>query len=457
MNHLQTITRGVTWNTLAIVGTKSITFATLFIILSRLSLFEYGLTELVLASISVVSLLTLPALIPVAIADIGVEISNRNYARVKGLFLSFSKLHMLLALVACVFASGAAYFGFMVFGTDSVKIFMLAIALVFLGSLRNIYTALMQAHLAFRAQSVFTVLEEVAKLAALLVFVWQLSWGAYGLIAAIVLSKVAVLTLYAPHMRTLYRRWGSVAPEKRSMLSFITPHARWSVLNNGAGSLVQNVRPWLIKTFLGTEAVALFAVAWGLVLQVMSFVPLSTVISPILPQSMGEPHNFKMLLEKGIRYQLIGNVLAGIGAAAVFPVIVYVLFPAYIPSIPLFWWLLVLLVPIAFDSFFASAFLALKAQKNMFIATTLKLVLTLVLLPLGALVGSFFGQGLYGLAAGFMLVQVFYVAERYRQLAHLVLGFKIAPRDFVTFDEYDVVVLNEIRRKWSFLRRYLPL
>jgi O-antigen/teichoic acid export membrane protein len=443
MTTVQVISRGVTWNVISTIGVKLISFGTLFVILRELTLYQYGQVELTLASITTVSLFALPAIVAVAVADIGVEIGKKDFARTKGLFLSFARLHTSLGLLTFIVVAAVVYFfGAFFFGQASTSLFLVALLLVLTGTVRNCVTTLLQLHLAFRAQSLFSISEEVIKCLTILVLVLIFHLGPYAVVLAIICSQALTQMLFVPFVWGLYQKWGPSEATVISLIQFLTPHARWSILTGFASTFSQTMRPWLVKVLLGTEAVALFSVTFGLLSQLTALVPIQDVLSPILPQALVDSARFRLLLEKGMRYQFIAYVIAGIGALITFPVIVHFFFPKYQPVLPLFRVLLLAIIPMSFD-LFSPIFLALKAQKNMFFATLGKILFYSICLPVGAWLG-----GLTGLVLGFVVATSLYIYERYRVVQRIVPGFRVVFWDFFVFDQYDTMLLNMLKRRF---------
>ncbi len=448
MSTLHTITRGVVWNTAATIGLKIISLGTLLIILRNLTLYQYGQVELTLATITTVGLITLPAISSVALADIGVELGHKNFARAKGLYRSFITLQIGLSFVACAVAYLATVVAAPFFGGQSVPLFLVSLALVVIGTTRNAMTTLMQANLAYASQSLFTMLEEFIKFLAVAAFIFIFHLGPYAVLLSIICSQILTQLLYSPRIFALYRQWGA-STERVSLFAFLDAHGRWSIISGYAGTLSQTMRPWIIKAMLGTEAVAVFSVAWGLISQIIALVPIAGVVTPLLPQTLAEPARFRLLLEKAMKYQFLAYVVAAMGTFFVFPIIVNLFFPKYFAALPLFKVLLLMLIPISLD-LFTPAFQALKAQRNMFFATVGKIILTAVCMAVGALAG-----GLIGVGVGLFVMQMLYIFGRYRRLQKLVPDFRVSLRDLLHFDQYDTMVLSMVRRRFDRVLSFL--
>ncbi len=217
-------------------------------------------------------------------------------------------------------------------------------------------------------------------------------------------------------------------------------HGKWGVASNYLNSFSQNMRIWIIKFFLGTEAVGLFSLASGLVSHTSSLIPLGQVMSSIIPQYAQDTNRFYSIITKSIKYQLLAYLLLGVVAFFAFPPIIIWLFPNYASALPLFKGMLLILIPSSFATIFNPVFFTLKAQKSLFFATTLRAIFIAVLAPISIIL---FHQA--GIVVEYITTAFFYSAERYRVLKKLLPGFSLNVKKFFTMDDEDKMVLQRIK------------
>jgi len=432
--------KGTAWLAGTTVLLKGVGFISIFIILTHLSVYEYGFAELVITAVPLLSIFLLPGLGPTVIADMAAAKGRGDIAEMKGLLFSFTGLLVCLSVVAWALVFfGADILAVWYHNPSAVLLFKIVSFSFLISPWRTFAQVLQSVYLRFRQQSMQSISEEVWKLILLCVFLLGLHMGPTGLVYAIVLSPfLSLLTIAVPLARMDVRFWST--PRKRfSLFHFLFDHGKWAVFSNYLGTFGKNIRPWIIKLFLGTEAVAIYAVAQGLIGHVVSLMPLDTVLKPLLPQYVDTPRKFYQLISKAIKYELLGYFVVSVASAIGVPILVAWFFPHYATAIPLFEITLFMLVSSAFDAVFTGAFFALQAQRSMFWASLYKLVLIIILLP--PFMHYF---GLWGIAYANILSNSLYVWERYLKLKKLMPGFKLSFRSFVTIDELDRVIMQRI-------------
>ncbi len=438
MNALKkTIGEGTLWFSVSTLGVKFLGLANVFIILRTLSVYEYGQAELVLSIVPLLGFFLLPGLNAVVTADIAVEKGRENLAAAKGMFINFAFLQA--ALAVCAWA--VVFFGAGVlskFYTEGTADLFRAVSFLFLLSpLRVLVGILLDVHARFRTQSLYGFLEEGAKLIFIILFLFYFGFGVIGIILAAVLSQAVALIVTLPDARRFLAPFRGVQSFRYPFLFFIRGHGKWNVFSSYLGQFGAKMRLWIIKFLLGTEAVGLYAVAEGFVGHTVSLLPLSRVLTPIIPQAVGDRERFLRIVTKAIKYQVLSFSALMIVAMVAFPPVLVLIFPAYSPSMTLFQIMLLTLLPVAVTGIFRPVFFAFKAQLSLFRAVLAKTLLSLILAP--TLIIWF---GLTGVAVEFVLTALWFFLERYRVMRVLLPEFSLRIRDFVRVDEFDRMVIS---------------
>ncbi len=440
-----TIGKGVAWTSASSVVIRLAGLIYLFVILRTLSVYEYGVVELVLSIPPLLSFFALPGLETTLIADMGVEREKGDRGRMRYLFESFLSVRLLLAAVAWALVFFSAPF-VAAFYNAHIGNMVRVVSFVFLsGALRTLYLVLFRVGLKFKVIALYSALEEVLKLTLLLLLLQLTPVPPLAAVGAYVGAEWIALLALAPWAAQVRRELFAGARGTRgfrAVLHLLRAHGKWSVFSTYMGSFHNSIRLWLIKFFVSTEAVAVFAVAQGLLQQTAALFPLNRVLMPIIPQYVARKDIFLKLVDKAIKYQLIGYAALGAGAAIFFPPILGMIFPQYENSFSLFRIMLLALLPGAVGGVFGAAFFALKRQKDLFGAlvknAVFSIVLSLVLLPLWGVVGA---------AVELILARTFYAWERYRVLKRVYPGFSPTLRDFLSFDAFDLMLLKRVREK----------
>lgn len=445
----KTVGLGTLWASVSSVLIKVVGLATIFIVLHRLSVYEYGLTELAMSILSVLSFFLLPGLTDVVIADMGVQRGKGEVGAMRSLFENYFIFHFLLGVVAwAVMFFGAGLLSLYFEGQIVLMLRILSFSFL-VSPFRTMYTIILSVHFQFFWRSFYSLTEEFFKLGIVVLCFALYDVGPVGLVVAVVGSQLLVVLAMLPLLWRLYGRLRRSARQPvQTPWALFLAHGKWSVLSSYFNSLGQNLRLFLIRLMLGTEAVGLFAVAQGLYNHTASLLSVGPILSPIIPQYVSQRERFDKLVSKGVKYQLLAYLGIGLVAVLVFPVVIVYLFPHYASAMTLFRVMLLALIPASFAAVISPIFFALKAQKNLFWAIMLKNVWILVFAPL--FIGVF---GVIGIAIEFVSTVTFYVMERYKFLRRLMPDLAISPRAFLTVDEVDRMIVERIgqfaKRQWS--------
>ena len=213
------------------------------------------------------------------------------------------------------------------------------------------------------------------------------------------------------------------------------------------GQFQSAARLWAIKFFIGTDAVGIFAVAHGMFQQVTALLPIARVVDPLVAQYLHRRETMVRLLQKSVKYQVIGYAIAAPVASILLPVILLPFFPHYAAAFALFPFLAAAYLPGAVGSGLRSAFFALKMQRSLFFAVLKMTVLSLLSLPLLLPL-----LGLYGAALEFVLTRAVFALDRYRILRKVLPEFSLTVRDLVSLDRDDRRLLKGMARRIPFAR-----
>jgi O-antigen/teichoic acid export membrane protein len=439
----KTITRamseGAVWLSSGAVLLKLIALINILYILRNLSVYEYGLVELVLSIVPLFGPFLVPGLSGAVLADIGVERGKGNMPGAKLIIDNFFKLQFVL----CIVAWAIVFFGANViaqFYPEHISQFFRIVSFTFLiAPFRSIFALFFSVNLKFFQQSVFSLVEEFSKFVFMVIFFSIFASNSLGLLLAIVCSQVVAVLIMSPSFWKLYRMLPEPT-EQKPFWSLFYDHGKWSIFSSYLGTLGQNAQLWIIKFMLGTEAVGLFAVAQGFIGHLMSLMPLTKILSSLMPQYIGDERRFFRLMSSGIKYQLLGSIVVATVAFFVGPIFISLVVPKYLLSMDLFKILLLSLPIVSLVSVFNNVFFVFKKQKDFFFANAIyKTGATVLFVPL--LIHFF---GINGAAYTGVLVALLFLIERYRVVRKILPQFRIVWRELYRFDEYDSVILNHL-------------
>jgi O-antigen/teichoic acid export membrane protein len=444
-----TVGRGMFWTTGSTILLKFVALASVFLILSRLSVYEFGLTELVLSIIPILDFLLVPSITSVVSADMSVEKGAGNTHVLKAIYRSFFRLQFIMAIIAWAIVFFGANVISAFFHEEVVSLLQLVSFLFLLAPFRTAAQLLFSVYLKFFEQSLFSIIDDIGKLLFLVLFFFLFGMKAEGVLLATIACQTLTILIMLFFFIPLYRKELQAIPEGDfSIWHILFAHGKWNIIGNYVSTLAQNLVPWIIKILLGTEAVGLYSLAQGMYAQVTSLFPLNKVMTTIIPQYLQDRRHFFRIAQKAIKYQLLGYVFTALFAYIVLPPVISLLFPKYIPSLGLFRILLIGLIPVAFNSIFALLYYSLKAQRDLFFASVYKGILTIIFIPVGIKL-----FGIWGIPLADITVFFVYTFERYRRIKKLLPGFSIELASFVKIEEDDRLIIGNIR---EMLLRKIP-
>lgn len=436
----RTVWSGTMWSSSFNFILKFVGFFSALIVISKLSVYEYGMVELILSALAIFSISSLPGLSNVVIADMSAEMGAGNLPRAKALILNYFYVQILFGIIAwALIFFGSSYIAGLY--NANIGMYFAILSFTFLISpIRSMYGAILSVNLKFFHRNMLTFVEEFSKLVLLVVLVMFLHMGVGGVMWAVLVSQIlAVLFLY-PNFAACYKKLGREY-DKLGIFHFIKDHGKWGIVSSYLNNLGQNIRLWIIKFTLGTEAVGLFSLALSLINHTYSLIPLSSTLTPIVARFMSYKDKLSKIITKGIKYQFAAYAITAIGALIFLPSIVHAFFPKYISSIGIFNIMLLSALPMSFASMITPLFHALKAQKSLFASIAIKTVFIIVITPL-----CIFFFGIKGLAIEFVLTNTLFTLERHFKLRKLLPEYTIRLKQMFTFDSDDMIILGSFTR-----------
>ena len=439
MSLTRTIATGSFWSGANNIVLKIVGLTAVFLILSKLSAYEYGLAELVFSLLPVVSIFSLPGMNSVILADLGRYRESGNTGAMRSLFEGFFIYQIALSVFAwAVLFFGADIIALFYSGAAPTLIKIVSFACL-LSPLRGAVQMIFSVKLMFFELALYSFAEEIFRFVSIVLALFFFDLRAVGVVLALPVAQLLAISVLLPLALRHYQEWrGGGYDPSANFFSILRTHGKWSVFSTYVGSLTQSVRLWLIKLFAGTEAVGLFAAAFGLLGHANSLLPFSNILPPILSQYQEDKKRFSFIIQKAVKYQVIAACFVGVGVVIFLPFVLGNLLPHFLPSVGLFNIMVFTLVATAFSSVFTPVFSALRAQRSFFYSNVIKFILTsflvTVLMPV---------YGIFGAALEVVITTCLLIFERYKAVQKIVPGFKIEIRRVFSFDELDKVLFQK--------------
>jgi len=433
------------WN---FVG-KGIAALNILLIIGSLDVFKYGVYILVLAFYSFVAAIPFKLLATVITNDLIRYEHEGERARAKRLFWEAFSIRMgfaaVLALGTFFSADIVAHF----YDQDIANLVRTLSPLFIFDALYSSIRPLFQMHARFGLTAFRPIVYKTIKFGILGGFVLFATLGVQEvLLAHVIATGLATFIFLIPLVR-MYRLWSNVQSEKRFVLfDIVKKHGKWSVLSQVSSQAAGNLRPWLIKLFVNTEAVALFSVAESLYGAIKTFFPTETLVS-LVPRELKDKRRSMQLLLRGIKYLTILGILLALLAGVVVPLALPFVFPEYTPSVSLFIALLPALVLLGVRSMSSTFLSAMRRQKYLFLVNSVKtlstFILPLILLPVFGIHGMPFERVLTAVLVTGMFL--YYLIRYHIPKSELRILYTLDAQDKEYFRRFRDLSIGYLRSK----------
>lgn len=320
------------------VVAKLLSLANSYLIISSLSVFYFGFYQLILSFISILRSLGIKFFDGLVALDMRryFNVQKRDFA--KKLFWENAVFKIGVAAVMTI----AVFFGANIianfYGRDIATLIKWASILLFINSFQSITSTFLQSIVSFSYQAV-AVLREFLKLVLIASFLLFYQFTITEVIIAHVIGETAATLIFTAFV--FIKRYPAVfqnirAATERLMIPMIKTHGPRLFVIFGFKEILQDATPWLVKFFVNTEAVALYALAVNLTSFIQDFMPLAGV-KPILALKADNLQELRFVFFRAIKYTFWLGVLFFAAGFLFVPPIVRFLFPDYGPAIPVFY------------------------------------------------------------------------------------------------------------------------
>lgn len=316
---------------------KGITLINSYFIISSLSLFSFGLYQLILSLVSIVRGLGVNFFDGVVTLDIRRYFNVQRSDLAKKLFQE----NVFFKLVAGVVMASVVFFGSGIladfYGQDVSYLIKWASILLVTGAIQSLTSIFLQSVISFSQQGL-NALREILKLMLIASFLFWYKFGISEVVIIHVIAEAAatlVFTFFVVIKK--YRKvfLGVQAAVEPVMVPLVKTHGPRIFVIFGLKEVLQDAAPWLVKIFTNTEGVALYSLALNLIAFIQDFMPLAG-IKPILALKADNPAEQSFIFMRAVKYTFWLGTLFLIGSLLFVPPVISFIFPKYIPAIPVF-------------------------------------------------------------------------------------------------------------------------
>lgn len=411
------------------------------IILSNLDLFNYGTYILLFAFYMSISSPLFRLLSAPVFNDIVRFIGKGEEAHAKKLFFEIAVVRIVLvsivALLVWFIGSGIVeHF----YGKD-VALLIKVVPLLLVSNVFNVLLAsLFQARLYFGLLSLRPIILNGLKFVFLVSILLFSSFDIVAVLYAHVTASFLSIIALVPFSFGAYAPWRGLQTTSQSMLwPIVRAHGKWHMAGQFLSEAVSGVRPWLVKFFVNTEAVAIYSVAENLFGVLKLFFPTST-LTTLLPRHLNNRKNFQDIFLRGTKFLFVAGVCVAILGAIIIPFGVFLFIPQYVSSLKLFWVMLIAFPFVSTRSTSHMFLVALRKQKFLFF-------MSVISTGAGILFPAIFLQafGLWGMAFERVTRSVFLSSLYLRYILYKEIAQPLRGTLY-TFDASDAVLARTFTR-----------
>jgi O-antigen/teichoic acid export membrane protein len=306
--------------------------------------------------------------------------------------------------------------------------------------------------LRFGLVAVRSTINKVIQASILVYFFAQGNLGLKQLLWSIVFASIISVLIVSVYAIIEYSRWNHIKSTPKILLwNIFLTYGTWDILRQFLNKITFRVKPWLIKTFISTEAVAIFSIAETMVTTLQDILPSNTLQS-LVPSWIKDKDLSVKMFSYGVKYFFITGLILMICAYFVIPPVVHTFFSKYNQSIPLFYLMVTNLPIFASGIIIGNYIIAFRKQKYLLFLHSFRNIVTLTII-----VTTLPYIGLWGLALEFVMVPVLITIVNYLYTRNQNHGFHFDMNVIFGFKNEDKIILgNAISIILSPFRKYLP-
>lgn len=363
-----------------------------FIVLRLVSVYEYGLYQLVISIVAIAESLTAGFLDDLVLTDLSRYLGDKKNDLAKRLFFELALVKMSLAVLFTVIIIGGAEIIARYYDSNiALLLRIVGTALIFRVGL-SVMNLFFDSNIYFSALGA-PVFGEVVKLAVVLaLWFWQ-GLGVTQILIAYVIGHISAFIFSSVHFVVIYRRvFSSFSMVRRSLIKeLLRVYGFWVGLKYALSRVTNNIRPWIIKIFTTTEAVGLYMFASSLAAIIMRLMPLGT-FGILLPRELGDKIKLRYLFARVTKYSVFLSFVFSVLSFIFVPMFIGLVFPKYTSAVPLFLIMTGVIFLYGFYKIFRMVLVVFKEQKTLTIrsldGSILSPLLLVILLPIFGVNGA---------------------------------------------------------------------
>ena len=411
-----------------------------FFILKALSLYQFGVYQLILAGYAFLSDFFHDIFAETISNDLQRLIGEKKEAEAKKLFREYAVFRFGMAVIPwAIIFFGAPFVSFR-YGEDVIWWVRILSFLFIVDAAVNLSTLLLKIRLEINRLATRPTMQKFVQLIMLMYFFFFSKLGIAEIFISQIGAAIAVFFILVPTLRVCLKPWQRIAPAHGGVFwRVIHAYGKWELPRAFFNDFAGKVRPWIIKFFLNTEAVGIFGFANAILSALKDLLPIRT-LGLLAPQKAHDQYYMRFLYTYGTKYFVLMSGGIAIAAAIGVPSMVRFLFPHFTSSIPMLYVLLIVIPIFGFSKIITTLLVVERQQKFIFYQAVVQSVFTVAFLVL--FLPLF---GIMGLAFSEIAGVVFSTAVRYWHLVRVGVIERFPFRILWRFGDEDRRIFSVIR------------
>jgi O-antigen/teichoic acid export membrane protein len=415
---------------------NGIGFINSYFIITYLSVYQFGLYQLVLSFISILSTFDLDLFDGVISVDMRRHFNTGKDGLAKRLFREavFLRIGIALVLVAIVFLLSGVISDH--YGSDISLFVKIASFLLIIKAFQSVLDIFFQAVLSFSIYSL-ALIREFIKLFFIVGLVLLNSLTITSVIACAVITEFLALVFFSSFffVKKYRNTFGKIKMGNEDyghpVKNILKDYGAIFLVRYSVSRILKNMNPWIVKFFLNVEAVAFYVLAVNLISFANSLIPMVGIQS-VLALKADERENMGHIVKRAIKYTFWIGLVFLFGAIFIVPYIAALIFPKYVSAMPVFKVMAIALPLFGAFKVLKSSLFVLREQRiltqRLFNELFITLVCSVIFLPT---------IGVIGMGVIHVLVYSERVYFMYTRLVRAHSEFKMKIAYLFSFDKYD--------------------
>lgn len=337
------------------------------LVIRELGTYQYGLVVLAMSIVSAMNVFLDFGIGGVVIADVAASRGSGNTAKAKKLLKEYLTFEIITGLILFAAAFILSFFANAKYGVEISGLVKIASFLVLINAAKNVFMTVAQSFIKFNLLAILFVSEGAVRLVFVFLFVVSAGGGMVAVMMSYLVSSLFAIILVLPFIIKSVRQTKTIGEAgNRNLIKLFKEHGKFQIGLRFFQNLLDPLRVWVIRYFIGAEGVAVFQVGlrfFGYLTQLIfaASTPLLSIMSEEFARSKEKAAKVTGAITKYFTWiSLFTMIIAWLFT----PDILKIFFgDKYLPSVPVIRWLLVGYLIGGANTMMKPIFFALRAQK----------------------------------------------------------------------------------------------